>query len=108
MSPIKLMAPFRCTASTPAREFLRLQPPTIATGTFPLGLTVDPSGKFVYVANDTASEVSMYTINSSTGNLTPTTSPTVATGAGPQGIAVDPSGEFVYVAQELPMSALTA
>lgn len=66
-------------------------------------MVVDRSGRFVYVANLVSnvagpSAISMYTINSSTGVLTPTTPPTVPTGWFPQGIGIDPSGKFVYTA----------
>lgn len=83
-------------------------PTTIATGTTPQeptpeGMVADPAGRFAYVANlvsnaaDDAT-ISMYTINSSTGVLTPTLPATVPTGFYPQGIAIDPSGKFVYTA----------
>ena len=66
-------------------------------------MVADPLGKFAYVANLVSnvsgpSSISMYTINSATGVLTPTTPATVATGWFPQGIAIDPLGRFVYTA----------
>jgi YVTN family beta-propeller protein len=67
-------------------------------------VAVDPSVKFVYVANQSSGDVSGYTIDSTTGALTQITgsnpSPfTVApNGSGPFSVAVDPSGKFVYVA----------
>jgi 6-phosphogluconolactonase len=78
-------------------------PANIATGFLAENMVVDPSGKFVYVANlvSNASDeatISMYTIDSSTGVLTPTTPATVATGYYPQGIGVDPFSRFVYTA----------
>jgi len=39
----------------------------------------------------------MYTIDSSTGILTPNMPAAVATGDGPDSIAIDPSGMFAYV-----------
>jgi YVTN family beta-propeller protein len=39
----------------------------------------------------------MYTINSSTGVLTPTTPPAVSAGGSPFEVTVDPSGKFAYV-----------
>ncbi len=90
-----------CTGSLTAAT-----PPTVATGANAFGseqMVVDPVGRFAYVANlmsnatDLAT-ISMFTINSATGVLTPTTPPTVATGFFPQGIAIDPSGKFVYTA----------
>jgi 6-phosphogluconolactonase (cycloisomerase 2 family) len=66
-------------------------------------MVVDPMGRFAYVANLVSnasgpSSISMYTINSTTGVLTPTTPATVPTGWFPQGIAIDPFGRFVYTA----------
>jgi YVTN family beta-propeller protein len=81
-------------------------PATVATGGNNFGaeeMVVDPGGRFAYVANlmsnatDQAT-IAMFTINPSTGILTPTTPPTVPTGFFPQGIGIDPSGTFVYTA----------
>jgi 6-phosphogluconolactonase (cycloisomerase 2 family) len=63
-------------------------------------VAVDPSGRFAYVAEGydstfTDSEVSMYTINPTTGTLT--SAGTVAAGLGAISIAVHPSGKFAYV-----------
>ena len=81
-------------------------PPTVATGANAFGseqMVVDPAGRFAYVANlmSNASDeatISMFTINSSTGVLTPTMPATVPTGFFPQGIGIDPAGKFVYTA----------
>ncbi len=66
-------------------------------------MVADPLGRFAYVANlvsnsSDLSTISMYTINASTGILTPTSPATVATGWFPQEIAIDPKGRFVYTA----------
>jgi 6-phosphogluconolactonase (cycloisomerase 2 family) len=69
-------------------------------------VTVDPSGKFAYVANwgegDTAGSVSMYTINVTTGALTSTGMINgVCPGlCAPWSVVVHPSGKFAYVANE--------
>jgi 6-phosphogluconolactonase len=60
-------------------------------------ITIDPSGRFLYVANRGSNTISAYTINSLTGALTSSGAP-VAAGAGPSCIAVDPTGRFAYVA----------
>ena len=81
-------------------------PATVPTGANMFGseqMVVDAAGRFAYVANlmsnalDQAT-ISMFTIDSTTGVLTPTTPATVSTGFFPQGIAIDPSGKFVYTA----------
>jgi len=88
--------------------FTATTPASIATGyaspqQFAEQMVVDPLGRFAYVANlvsnaSDLSTISMYTINSTTGVLTPTTPATVPTGWFPQGIAIDPLGRFVYTA----------
>jgi 6-phosphogluconolactonase (cycloisomerase 2 family) len=76
-------------------------PPTVATGFFPQGIGIDPSGKFVYTANSDDNTVSMFTVNQNTGVLTPTTPPTVAAGWSPGSVTVDPSGRFAYVTNQI-------
>jgi len=69
-------------------------------------VTVDPSGKFSYVANgegNGSTGVSMYTINSTTGALT--SIGMITAGSDPNSVAVDPSGKFVYVANASDTSA---
>jgi DNA-binding beta-propeller fold protein YncE len=74
----------------------------IATGGRANAVTMDPTGKFAYVAdisNGFAGEsnnISMYTVNGTTGALT--TSGTIPAGVQPSSIAIDPSGKFAYVA----------
>jgi len=61
-----------------------------------MSVAVDPSGKFAYVANLNSNDVSMYTIDVTTGALT--SIGTIAAGSNPSSVAVDPSGRFAYVA----------
>ena len=68
-----------------------------AAGKNPISVTVDPSGRFAYVAND-GNSVSAYTINSSTGALRAVAGSPFAAGYTPVSVTVDPSGRFVYVA----------
>ena len=68
---------------------------SIAAGTAPWFVTVDPAGKFAYVANASSNDVSMFTINATTGALT--SIGTVATGTAPECVAVNPAGNFAYV-----------
>jgi 6-phosphogluconolactonase len=68
---------------------------TIATGTDPGSIAVDPSGKFAYVTNSGSNDVSMYTIDATTGALG--SIGTIAAGTDPVSVAVDPSGKFAYV-----------
>jgi 6-phosphogluconolactonase len=67
----------------------------IAVGTGPTSVAVDPSGKFAYVTNSGSNNVSMFTINTTTGVLTSTG--TIAAELSPSSIAIHPSGKFAYV-----------
>jgi 6-phosphogluconolactonase len=97
------------TVNSCTGQFAPTTPPSISTGySYPQNdnseqMVVDPLGRFAYVANlvsnaSDLSTISMYTINPTTGVLTPTTPATVPTGWFPQGIAVDPLGRFIYTA----------
>ena len=69
---------------------------TIATGTLPYAITVDPTGNFAYVANYTSGTISAYTINQTTGALTTVASYTA--GGGPSSVAINPAGTCALVA----------
>jgi 6-phosphogluconolactonase (cycloisomerase 2 family) len=75
-----------------------------AAGGTPESVGVDPSGRFVYVANSADPSVAGYTIDPSTGVLTHISCTSACTlgnfaaGGAPQSVSVDPSGKFVYVA----------
>lgn len=51
-----------------------------------------------YVANYGSNNISQYTIDATTGALTPKATPTVTSGAGPTSVTVDPTGKYAYVA----------
>jgi 6-phosphogluconolactonase (cycloisomerase 2 family) len=77
-------------------------PATISVGGWPWQVVVTPSDKFAYVVNNlTGSDGSIgvfqFTVNSTTGVLTPNNPPFVASGNGPTEIAVDPTSKFAYV-----------
>jgi YVTN family beta-propeller protein len=85
--------------------------PNVSADFGPHSVTVDPSGKFVYVVNDGAIEVTagsifVYALDPTTGTLTltgngvifgTTDCPSCVT---PYSLAVHPSGKFAYVAHE--------
>jgi hypothetical protein len=58
------------------------------------------TGEYLYVANANSSNISAYSINASTGALTPVAGSPFATGNCPYGVAADPIGEYVYVTNE--------
>ena len=73
---------------------------TIATGTMIAesssnSIVVDPTGAFAYVTNSGSNNVSMYSINATTGVLT--SSGLIDAGTTPLSVAVDPTGKFAYV-----------
>jgi 6-phosphogluconolactonase (cycloisomerase 2 family) len=94
------VATFAINASTGALTSVGTPVPTGEPGqnTFPRFITVEPSGRFAYVAN--FNSVSAYIINTNTGALTPVGAP-VPAGDSPNSITVDPSGQFAYVANAL-------
>jgi 6-phosphogluconolactonase (cycloisomerase 2 family) len=59
-------------------------------------LTSDPTGRYVYAANQNAGTVSAYMVDGGNGALTPIG--TYPAGPCPYSVTVDPSGKFVYVA----------
>jgi len=75
----------------------RLLPAPILAGTFPQGIVVDPSGRFVYVANWQSDDLSVYTITGTGMLLSAARTTPVARGCGPQELAVDPAGKFLFV-----------
>ncbi len=95
--------PCGTTVSTPCGTTIAAN---FAAGAYPSSISVDPSGKFAYVAN-TGDGVSAYTINASTGALKQvvcgsgcdaTTPANFAAGLGPRSLIIDPSGKYAYVA----------
>ena len=69
---------------------------TVTAGKNPHSIAIDPSGKYVYVANYGDGTVSQYTVRAD-GSLSPMATPTVSTGVSLEFVAVDLSGRFVYV-----------
>jgi 6-phosphogluconolactonase (cycloisomerase 2 family) len=67
------------------------------TFAFATSVTVDPSGRFAYVANESTNDVAGYTIDSSSGALIAINCSMCSTGMSPTAVAADPSGQFVYV-----------
>ena len=55
------------------------------------------SGKFGYVTNGGSNNISAYSINATTGAMTPVAGSPFAAGTGPSAIAISPSGKFLAV-----------
>ncbi len=71
--------------------------PVIA-GADPHGVTLDPQGRYAYVANTASDSVSIYTVEPTTGALSEVAGSPVAAGAAPSYIAIGPNGRYAYVA----------
>jgi len=65
-------------------------------GNTPTSMAVHPTGKFLYVASE-GDNLSAFTINPTTGALTPIAGSPFDVGPVPFGVAVDQSGRFLYV-----------
>ena len=87
---------FRASRS-PHGALKPLAPSTVPAGPFPYTIAVDPQGTSAY-ATSSASKVYQYTINPTTGRLTPKSPATVATRSGETAaIAFTPNGTSAYV-----------
>ncbi len=75
----------------------------VTAGTASNGLAIDPSGSFLYAANQGSGNVSAFTIGGS-GGLTAVAGSPFASGSGassqPTGASVDPTGNFLYISNQ--------
>ena len=60
---------------------------SIAAGGNPSMIALDPLGKFAYVTNNSSNTISMYSIDSNSGQLSGTGGASIATGMSPLGMA---------------------
>ena len=72
-----------------------LATPTAATGTTPYFETLDPTGKYLYVANSGGDTVSVFTLGTG-GALGTATTFTVTGATSILNVAVAPSGKYIY------------
>lgn len=72
---------------------------TVSTSPRPVAMALHPSKNFVYVANQTSNVVSGYSLDHSTGILTPIGNalPPTPTGNSPVALGVNSGGQFLYV-----------
>jgi len=96
---------FRIDATTGTLASVAGSPFTVAPdGRGPNSVSIDPSGKFAIVANETSDNVSVFHIDAASGTLASVAgSPftVVPNGHRPQSASIDPSGKFVYVLNKL-------
>jgi 6-phosphogluconolactonase len=71
--------------------------PRTAVGTLPFILAMDPGGKYLYVANVLSNNISVFSIASSTGALTPITGSPFAINLSAKNMQIAPSGNFLYI-----------
>lgn len=73
------------------------------TGQFPLGMTIDPRGDFLYVANYVSNSIGTYAIDHVTGTLTANAGlSSTQTDTGPTCVTVEPAlGIYLYTSNNL-------
>jgi len=71
--------------------------PTQTGGSGPRGLIIDPSGKYLLVTNTFTDNISVFSIDSGSGALTPIANSPFYANSGPGEILIPPSGDLVYV-----------
>ncbi len=83
--------------------------PRVASTGGPSSVTIHPSGKFLYVTNSGNANLNVnnpslasFSIDPTTGALTPINSLALPPGTGPQGAAIDPAGKFLFFANSGP------
>ncbi len=72
-------------------------PATVAAGTNPFSISVEPTGEYVYVSNWGSNNVSQYKIEAD-GKLTALPTATVATGKNPNAVTINHHDQYAYVA----------
>ncbi len=72
-----------------------------AVCTNPVSLASDPGGKFLFVANQGSSNISVFSVSSGAGLTDNVAGSPFATAANPAALAVAPSGTFLYVANNV-------
>jgi 6-phosphogluconolactonase (cycloisomerase 2 family) len=80
-------------------EILSTAQASFATNPRPVAIALHPSTNFLYVANLTSNTVSGFSLDHTTGFLTPvgTALSPVSTGPSPIALSVNPGGQFLYV-----------
>jgi 6-phosphogluconolactonase len=80
-----------------------LTPTPFPVGPAPTAVAVDPTGRFLYITHASGDDVlpdlvAGFTVDATTGVLTPIAGSPFAVGNGPVALAIDPRGRFLYVA----------
>src|ERR1035441_112170 len=67
------------------------------SGGSPISAAIDPKGLFLFAANVNSNSVSAFTINQSSGIITPVTGSPFPSGRNPQSVVIEHQGKFLYV-----------
>ncbi len=67
-----------------------------AAGTAPSWIAFTPNGSFAYVSDSGEDTISAYSVNATTGALTPLATPTFATDEHPEDLTIDAAGAHLY------------
>ncbi|MHB1566473.1 MAG: beta-propeller fold lactonase family protein [Acidiferrobacter sp.] len=81
------------------------QPFVLPAGVYPMLLTVDPTGRFVYVAEEANAAIAAFSLEADSGALTAIG--TSAAGANPWAVVVGPSGRTLYATDNNTSGALS-
>src|SRR5664279_3287353 len=88
---------FTRTGSGTSGTLMAMSTATVAAGEATEGVVVSPDGKNVYATNEVTNNISQYSRNTETGELTALSlAPTIRAGKRPEGIAISPEGNSVY------------
>src|SRR5262249_26786687 len=63
-------------------------------------IAIDPSGAFLYVANQGSNNISEFTITAATGELTTITGSPISAGTAPVFAFTEPTGQFLYIGNQ--------
>ncbi len=77
----------------------RMQDVPDSAGGLPYHMTLDPQGKFAFVANAASANISVFRLDAQDGHLSEVEGSPFPTGFNPYSLTVHPSGRFVYVAR---------
>jgi 6-phosphogluconolactonase len=87
---------FGVDSSTGALRLIATAPGPTTGG----GLAVDPAGKFLYAVGSGSNSIFAFTINPTTGEITPSTPSPLALQDGAYTISLDTSGRFAYTVEQ--------
>jgi 6-phosphogluconolactonase len=89
-------------SGTLAGSLVPMQFSPFGTGQFPVAITIDPRGKFMYTANFGANTVSAYTIDPSSGNPSASAVSNATVATGPTCVTIEPAlGIYLYTSNRL-------